>query len=152
MVFVSKKTDSETGLMAFDIPLVYIRKEKFNQPIFGCNNLSGECWPAENGGGPEGTLPPYQYKLFFLEGGVGVFLPMYFRSLMTQRNTAQNQRGHANNSEAPIQPTGQAFVDPNDPTCVFISQPVPEAQRLDHAPVYATNYGKDEVYEPLPIV
>ena len=26
-----------------DIPLVLIKNEKFNQPIFGCNNLTGEC-------------------------------------------------------------------------------------------------------------
>lgn len=25
------------------MPLVYIYKEKLNQPIFGCNNLAGDC-------------------------------------------------------------------------------------------------------------
>lgn len=29
------------GLAGFDMPLVYISKEKLNQPIFGCNNLAG---------------------------------------------------------------------------------------------------------------
>lgn len=34
------------GLHAFDLPLVYIRGDKLNQPIFGCNNLSGVVWCA----------------------------------------------------------------------------------------------------------
>lgn len=90
--------------MAFELPLAYIRKDKFNQPIFACNNLSGklsiavphpsdlgaiagtmassnagECWPAAPGGGPQGSLPPHVFSLYFKEGGVGTFLPLYFR-------------------------------------------------------------------------
>ena len=30
------------GLAAFDLPLPFIKADKFNQPIFGCNNLSGK--------------------------------------------------------------------------------------------------------------
>ena len=30
------------GLVAFELPLAYIYSDKFNQPIFGANNLSGE--------------------------------------------------------------------------------------------------------------
>ncbi|GIM12271.1 hypothetical protein Vretimale_15646 [Volvox reticuliferus] len=40
LVFVALSTD-ESGLLAFDFPLCYIRNDKLNQPIFGCNNLSG---------------------------------------------------------------------------------------------------------------
>ena len=29
------------GLVAFELPLAYIYSDKFNQPIFGANNLSG---------------------------------------------------------------------------------------------------------------
>ena len=96
------------GLVAFELPLVYITGDKFNQPIFGCNNLSGglrglarvhrapcclqsklayhlwpcragKCWPAVGGGGPAGTLPPHSFAIYFKEGGVGTFLPLYFR-------------------------------------------------------------------------
>ena len=35
-----------TGLAAFDIPLVYVKESTLNQPIFGCNNLSGACYLA----------------------------------------------------------------------------------------------------------
>lgn len=67
------------GLHAFELPLAYLRGDKFNQPIFGCNNLSGECWPAVEGGGPAGGMPPHKFALYFKEGGVGTFLPLYFR-------------------------------------------------------------------------
>lgn len=40
LVFVADKADP-SGLAGFDMPLVYICKEKLNQPIFGCNNLAG---------------------------------------------------------------------------------------------------------------
>ena len=35
------------GLVAFDFPLGYLRKDQLHQPIFGCNNLSGQssCLP-----------------------------------------------------------------------------------------------------------
>lgn len=42
------------------------------------------------------------------------------------------------------------FVDPNDPSTIYLSQPVDESQRLSYQPVYAANYGKDEKpYEPM---
>ena len=31
----------DAGLAAFNLPLAYIIREKFNQPIFACNNLAG---------------------------------------------------------------------------------------------------------------
>ena len=34
------------GLVAFELPLAYIHSDKFNQPIFGANNLSGDCCAA----------------------------------------------------------------------------------------------------------
>eukprot|EP00955_Chlamydomonas_euryale_P080122 363378-Chlamydomonas_euryale.AAC.33 len=59
------------GLQGFDFPLVYIRKDTLNQPIFGCNNLSGEVWAAEEGGGPAGSLPPHKFVIYFKIGGIG---------------------------------------------------------------------------------
>jgi hypothetical protein len=44
-----------------------------------CDSVTGEVWPAVEGGGPQGTLPPHKYNLYFKEGGVGTFLPLYFR-------------------------------------------------------------------------
>lgn len=35
--------------MAFELPLAYIYGDKFNQPIFGANNLSGELGEFHEG-------------------------------------------------------------------------------------------------------
>ena len=151
MVFVANSPDA-TGLQAFDMPLVYIRSDKFNQPIFGCNHLAGECWPVAEDGGPGGTLPPHPYKLFFLKGGVGTFLPLYFRFLAAARQ-AERDRRSVEAAQAAAAPAAvhetmhQAFVDPNDPTKIFLTQPV--AATTAPPPKYAANYGQDEVYQPL---
>ena len=39
-VFVAPKPD-KSGLQAFELPLAYITREKFSQPILACNNLTG---------------------------------------------------------------------------------------------------------------
>lgn len=42
----------------------------------------------------------------------------------------------------------QAFVDPNDPSKLFLTQPVDDKQRIP-APVYSPQYGQPEpAYEP----
>lgn len=149
MVFIANKPDVD-GLAAFDLPLTYLRNDKFSQPIFGCNNLSGECWPVCEGGGPMGSLPPLEYKLFFLEGGVGTFLPLYFTFITAAREADRNQRqsGAAPKPQPEIQAQmNQAFVDPDDPTAIYLTQPV--TKTTAQAPVYAKNYGQDEKYEPL---
>jgi hypothetical protein len=37
------------------------------------------------------------------------------------------------------------LVDPSDPSKIFLTQPVSDEDRLPSAPVYASNYGQDEV-------
>jgi hypothetical protein len=75
-------------LRAFDAPLVrhkrarllmrafadlarsrqaYVRGERFNQPIFGCNNLSGSVFHVGEEGGPAGSLPPHAFTICFRE-------------------------------------------------------------------------------------
>ena len=43
------------------------------------------------------------------------------------------------------------FVDPSDPSKVFLTSPVDEAHRAPSAPVYAPNYAatQHERYEPM---
>ncbi|KAF8063821.1 satP [Scenedesmus sp. PABB004] len=155
VVFVADKADA-SGLAGFDMPLVYIDREKLNQPIFGCNNLAGRVWPAADGGGPGGSLPPHAFKVLFKAGGIGTFYPLFY---------ALGQRARAAAAAPPRPPTApppsaaaeaaavqelahKAFVDPNDPSTVYLSAPVAESARLSYAPRYAANYGADdEPYE-----
>eukprot|EP00798_Chlamydomonas_sp_ICE-L_P008155 gene8155-1408_t len=151
LVYIASAADP-SGLVAFDLPLVYMRNDKLNQPIFGCNNLSGQVWPAVSGGGPGGALPPHDFKIYFKEGGIGTFYPLYYT--LTER-AKQSFAGPSAAQSAPAQPNpaqfaeglvSRAFVDPNDPSTIYLSQPVDESLRLPTAPKYAANYGEDESY------
>jgi hypothetical protein len=154
LVFVAPAANAD-GLQAFDFPLAYITHDKFNQPIFACNNLAGKVWPATGGGGPAGTLPPHEYKLYFKEGGVGTLLPLYYRLVSQARLTLQRTGAPAQANAVPSAPqapqslAATALVDPSDPSKIFLTQPVSDEDRLPSAPVYASNYGQDEAYEPM---
>jgi hypothetical protein len=63
------------------VPLALLTHESFNQPIFGCNNLSGATTPLA-GGGLSGTA---NFWLYFKSGGVGTFLPLFFGLLEDTR-------------------------------------------------------------------
>ena len=52
LIFVADHADPGSGLRAFDIPLAYITADRFNQPIFVCNNLTGAARAAGRCGTP----------------------------------------------------------------------------------------------------
>ena len=68
----------------------------FSSPSCECLDIllsvclqAGKCWPAVPGGGPSGSLPPHNFAIYFKEGGVGTFLPLYFNFLEYVRYTQQ---------------------------------------------------------------
>ncbi|KAI8475818.1 MAG: hypothetical protein J3K34DRAFT_464442 [Monoraphidium minutum] len=140
MVFLADKAD-ESGLAGFDVPLVYVSADKLNQPIFGCNNLAGKVWPAAEGGGPAGTLAPHDWKVLFKSGGIGTLYPLYYA-------LAAGAPPGATEAEL-SKMANTAFVDPNDPSTVYLTQPVGDEQRLKEQPKYAANFGADEKYAPM---
>merc|ERR1712216_300930 len=115
-------------------PLAYVTGEKFNQPIFGCNNLAVKCYSVTEG--PNSTVPPHSVKFYLKLGGCGTLLPMLFRLLERTRN--QQFQGNPNGAQAPsplfaqqsAPPTevthmmNTAYVDPSDPTTIYVTQPV----------------------------
>ena len=151
MVFVTKKAD-ESGLQSFDFPLAYVSGEKFNQPIFGCNNLQLNCFSVAANGGPNGTAPPHTVKFYLKLGGCGTLLPMLWRLLECTRI---EQRRAAQAAEAAQYPEvvytteavlpevknmmNTAYIDPNDPTTVYVTQPVGQDQVMKD---------EDKPYEP----
>lgn len=163
LVFIADAADPASGLAGFDLPLVYITHDALQQPIFGCNRISGRVWPAVEGGGPAGTLPPHSWRVLFKEGGIGTVWPLYYA--LTQRarraDAAARAAGDAGAGASQQQPgadeaeaaklASAAFVDPADPTTVYLTQPVGDAQRLRERPKYAANYGRDDdkPYEPM---
>jgi hypothetical protein len=79
MVFVASNPDVNSDFSSFDIPLSNVRNEAFNQPVFGCNNLSGNCLPLP---GFSGRI---SWVIAFKSGGVGHLLPLLQDLLIRNR-------------------------------------------------------------------
>ncbi|KGN59776.1 uncharacterized protein LOC101208147 [Cucumis sativus] len=132
MVFVSNKPDPV--FTAFDMPLLYVRDEKFNQPIFFCNNISGLVEPVVPEDQHRALYSTHSFKILFKEGGCGTFVPLFFNLLSSVRQ--YNQHMNAGPRVDPLQaaqtPVDEmmrhAYVDPNDPTKIFLQQPATESQ------------------------
>lgn len=128
MVFVNNKKvplGDNMYFEAFDLPLTTLSDEKFNQPIFGANNLSGTVEPIIGGGLPG----PASFKLNFREGGCGTFLHFFLRALREIRSGRSNLGGLAANGN--LRTESAAFMDPNDPTVIFVVQPAVAVAELE---------------------
>ena len=82
MVFVASNPDVNSDFCSFDIPLSNVRGEQFNQPIFGCNNLSGTCLPLP---GFSGSI---NWTIAFKSGGVGRLLSV-LQDLLVRNRTGR---------------------------------------------------------------
>lgn len=113
-------------------------------------------------GGAGGGGESVQWTLYFKEGGVGTFIPMFFRccayvrsfasSLQQAAAAAADAQGQAQGypppataaaaaaggggSGAPQQFLQTALVDPNDPTKVYLTQPLDSSQQRSDAPKF----------------
>ena len=110
--------NKNSAFKAFDLPLALTYNESFEQPIFGANYIKGTCKPLLN-------LPgDVNFKIWFMEGGCGTFAPAYLKMVYTMRKNRnrgidQNmQRNIANGSYSKT-----AYVDPNDPSIIYLEQP-----------------------------
>lgn len=104
---------------AFDIPLGLLKNEEFKQPIFGANYIGGTCKPLFN------ILPgDIKFKIWFMEGGCGTYVPAFLNMVNSLRRN-QN-KGHDEkllNTIAAGQFAKTAYIDPNDPSVIFLEQP-----------------------------
>lgn len=114
---------------------------------FDTSSILGEVWSTADDGGPEGALPPHKFAFYFKNGGVGTFLPLYF-SLSEMIQAAYMSQRASHPKEAIDAAIATAFVDPSDPSKIILTQPA-DADRIPSAPVYAPNFGEEEVYEGM---
>ena len=85
IVLINSKNLATSDFKAFDLPLVKLYKEKFNQPIFGANYLSCISKPLYD------SLPAdANAKIWFMEGGCGKFLKC-FRYTITKIRDAHGR-------------------------------------------------------------
>ncbi|KAH9322280.1 hypothetical protein KI387_000542, partial [Taxus chinensis] len=87
MVFVANKPVG--AFVAFDLPLLYIHDEKFNQPIFFCNNISGKVDPVVPEDANRALFSTHSFKIIFKEGGCGTFVPLFFNLIRSVRQYHQ---------------------------------------------------------------
>jgi hypothetical protein len=87
----------------------------------GANSLVGRVAPVPG----RGLEAPAPFQIFFYKGGCGTFLRVLFHFLGTYREMDEVARAAffaPQNMQAQM-PTFQAFVDPSDPSRLFLSQP-----------------------------
>ena len=125
--------EKKSAFKAFDLPLSLISNESFEQPIFGANYLYGTCKPLLN------SLPGnIDFKIWLMNGGCGTLAPAYLKMVKScKRNKGRGAEQNVINS---YQGGKKAYIDPNDPSVIYLQQPevVPN---LDYNP-----FG----YQPLP--
>ena len=92
-------------------------------------------------------MPPHKFALYFKNGGVGTFIPLFFRLAEAMQEAFSSHR--PSQLQDNIKDTvATAFVDPSDPSKIILTQPAQE-NRIPTAPVYAPNYGREEAYEDM---
>ncbi|KAL8534941.1 hypothetical protein ACS0TY_010827 [Phlomoides rotata] len=136
MVFVANKPVG--NFFAFDMPLLYVHGEKFSQPIFYCNNISGRVEPVVPDNEHRALYSTQSFKILFKEGGCGTFIPLFFNLIGSVRQYNQHvsaaamQQPRVDPLQAAQTPVDEmmrhAYVDPNDPTRIFLQQPNSESQ------------------------
>ena len=99
--------------LSVDLPLATIDNEAFVQPICGPNALKGENTPLDSN-----IRTRINWTIKFVNGGVGTFLPLFYAALRQMRSNTANQM----NTTAVDFGLPTAFIDPNDPTRLFVSQ------------------------------
>ena len=125
--------EKNSAFKAFDLPLSLISNEGFGQPIFGANYLHGTCKPLLN------SLPGnIDFKIWLMNGGCGTLAPAYLKMVKScKRNKGRGAEQTVINS---YQGGKKAYIDPNDPSVIYLQQPE-VVQNLDYNP-----FG----YQPLP--
>ena len=112
------------GFHGFDMPLATLYDESFNQPIFWANNLTGASPPLEG----SSFSADIKWTIYFNNGGVGTFLPFFFRLLQEMRQRLA-QPAHAPSAlNIATMLVQAAYVDPSDPTRLFVPTPAPTQQ------------------------
>eukprot|EP00914_Ancora_sagittata_P031299 GHVO01063295.1.p2 GENE.GHVO01063295.1~~GHVO01063295.1.p2 ORF type:complete len:137 (+),score=23.23 GHVO01063295.1:214-624(+) len=91
-----------------------------------------------------------QFSLTFYHGGCATFLRLFYR--LVKEALADNSWKPANDFTTQLQ-MGQnaAFVDPNDPSRVYVSQPVPlqgAPQYFEPPPMYTPPHESPPEYRP----
>lgn len=111
--------NKDSAFRAFDIPLALLIKEKFQQPFFGANYIEGTVKPLMN------ILPGNcDFKFWMMEGGCSTFVHSFLslvQGIRKNKNKGPDQNLINQIQNGSYQKT--AFLDPNDPSVIYLEQP-----------------------------
>eukprot|EP00929_Paragymnodinium_shiwhaense_P030102 TRINITY_DN17113_c0_g2_i1.p1 TRINITY_DN17113_c0_g2~~TRINITY_DN17113_c0_g2_i1.p1 ORF type:complete len:222 (+),score=44.25 TRINITY_DN17113_c0_g2_i1:59-724(+) len=119
IIFVATEKSGRKDFKSFAIPLVSLQRPKFEQPIFGANYLGGVAHPLEEGSILDGGAA---FSLTFNNGGCGTFLPLFYQLLHEMQEQREEQQS-LSNAAMQGRLNQVAFVDPSDPSVLYLSQP-----------------------------
>ncbi|KAK7367905.1 hypothetical protein VNO80_09925 [Phaseolus coccineus] len=115
----SKAKDSKEDNLRKDKKFLYLTGEKFNQPIFHCNNLSGHVEPVVTNDQHRALYSTHSFKIIFKEGGCGTFIPLFFNLIASVR-----QYQHYNmQAQSYVDPL-QAVQNHVDEICIKLKDPL----------------------------
>mmetsp|Transcript_50001 Transcript_50001/g.131773 ORF Transcript_50001/g.131773 Transcript_50001/m.131773 type:complete len:197 (-) Transcript_50001:88-678(-) len=122
IVFLVKSKPSRADFKSFEIPLATLTSPKFEQPIFWANYLWGKVAPLDTDA--QGPLAGGRTKVYltFWSGGCGTFLPLFYQ-IMSQIVQEQVEGGEVIQAAAEGRLNQVAYVDPSDPSVLFLAQP-----------------------------
>jgi WW domain-binding protein 2 len=143
---VAVNKDTTSLFKSFDIPLGFLIKEEFKQPIFGANYIGGICKPLFN------ILPgDIKFKIWFMEGGCGTFAPAFLNMVHSMR---KNQNRGIDQKMMNVIVSGQfaktAYIDPNDPSVIFLEQPDIPNQNVNTQNFNAPNQNINPTQNTIP--
>ncbi|SOV81609.1 conserved Plasmodium protein, unknown function [Plasmodium sp. gorilla clade G3] len=123
LVFVKNEhSKTNANFAGVEFPLSLIEKPKFEQPVFGLNYLSGIIKPLIDH--PNSLKSACKWNLVFLNGQCSSFLNIFFKVYEAAKKNRPlvglnefNEHFFSNSN---------AYVDPNDPTFLYINEPINE--------------------------
>lgn len=152
-VFMPSNLQKSRGVESFELPWRGLWGERFNQPIFGVNNLTADVQYYDE----QPFNGELSIRLDFMEGGVNTYLPVFNNILRaTRAQLALESRSAAGVVPAPIPGAdaaaqapqeyypgnSEAFVDPSDPSRIYTTQPVvQDAGRREQMPKWNPSAG-----------
>ena len=120
IVFHCSSKHNPKDFIGYQADLAEITNPSFEQPIFGANYLKIEARPRHLGD------PGDTFRITFNKGGAGTFLTI-LNELMTQVSRSSIvTTSHPNQPPiaAVYTPTNIGYIDPSDPSIVYVQQPM----------------------------
>ncbi|VWU50542.1 conserved protein, unknown function [Hepatocystis sp. ex Piliocolobus tephrosceles] len=123
LIFIKNVTSkTNPNFSSAELPLNLIEKPKFEQPVFGENHLTGIINPSINS--PNSLRSACKWNLYFSNGQCTSFLHYFFKAYESVKHNKPLQSMNEMNSI--FFANVNAYVDPSDPTYLYINEPIPE--------------------------